>query len=133
MPSVSALSANDASRHLAKNGQDFTDNQREMNYNLNRSAFLGQKEWFDLISKRNIYAKTELFELSSVTATPPPPDENTDVFWFSVPSALDARVQYFFYSKRYGKVVFAYDQSGATVEDRTLAFFDALTAQAIRE
>ena len=93
------------------------------NYRLSKTAFYA-------VQKKNIYPSVEFVGLDSLTGEYAA-SEGADVLYFVEPA--QGAKQWFYVSSKWGREMFAFDQSAPTAVARTKNFLDALLAQAVRE
>lgn len=130
IPTAVAFAEGDAKNFVKAQGQEFNEQQKEVNLNLNRSNFKNIKVFFDAIQKRNIYASTQFIEMDSTTGSfAASPD--ADTLYMVIPA--ENSLQWYYTSHKHGKQIFAYDRSSPTAEGKVQAFVDAVQAQAIRD
>lgn len=130
MPTAVASAEGDAKNFIKAQGREFSDQQKEVNLNLNQAAFKNIKVFFEAVQKRNIYASAQFIEMNSTTGSfAASPD--TDTLYMVIPAANS--LQWYYTSHKHGKQIFAYDRSNPTAEGKVQAFVDAVQAQAIRD
>ncbi len=130
IPSVVAFTEGDKKNFVKTQGREPSEQQIEVQLNLNQGNFKNIKVFFEAIQKRNIFASTQFIEMDSTTGSfAASPD--ADALFLVAPAVNSS--QWFYTSDKHGKQIFSYDRSSATMEGKLQAFIDAVQAQAVRD
>ena len=130
IPTVTAFTEQDKRNFITRENKQPTEQQIQIQLNVNQGNVKNIKVFFDAIQKRNIYASTQFIEMDSTTGSFAASPE-ADTLYLIAPS--ENSVQWYYTSAKNGKQIFSYDRSSPTAEGKVQAFVDAVQVQAIRD